>query len=172
MFFPFPVPFFFPAQNQPDPTDPGKVALLLTIIVCALAMGCLLFGGYVVFQGALNQPAKEMQLSMMAAGMAVTNTIMAFVIPSIIVRTVTRNSEGDRPTYLQAYMVKTIVAVALLEGATFFVLFTVMTEHHWWSLAIAALLLGLMLSHIPSRMRIEQWLDENGCEDQGTAPDE
>ena len=163
---------YVPAQNQQKPTDPGNVALLLTIIICAMVMGCLMFGGFVLFQGALNQPAKEMQLSLMAAGMALTNTILAFVIPSIIVKAVTRNSEGDRPTYLQAYSLKTIVAVALLEGATFFVLFTVMTEHHWWSLAIAALLLGLMLSHIPSRMRIEQWLDENGCEDQGTAPDE
>ena len=163
---------YVPAQNQQKPTDPGNVALLLTIIICAMVMGCLMFGGFVLFQGALNQPAKEMQLSLMAAGMALTNTILAFVIPSIIVKAVTRNSEGDRPTYLQAYSLKTIVAVALLEGATFFVLFTVMTEHHWWSLAIAALLVVLMLSHIPSRMRIEQWLDEHGCEDQGQTPDE
>ena len=167
MFF----PFYVASQNQKMPTDPGKVATQLTIIVCALVMGCLLFGGFVVFQGALNQPAQKMQLSLMAAGMAVTNTIMAFVIPPIIVKAITRNSEGNRPTYLQAYLVKTIVAVALLEGATFFVLFTVMTEHHWWSLAIVALLVGFMLIHIPSRMRIEQWLDENGCEDQASTPD-
>ena len=165
-------PFYMASQDQQKLTDPGKAATLLTIIVCALVMGCLMFGGFVVFQGAFNQPAKEMQLSLMAAGMAVTNTIMAFVIPPFIVKAVTRNSDCDRPTYLQAYMTKTIVAVALLEGATFFVLFTVMTEHHWWSLAIAALLVGFMLIHIPSRMRIEQWLDENGCEDQAPAPDQ
>jgi hypothetical protein len=151
-------------QNQPKPTDPGKVATLLTIIVAALVMGCVMFGAFVVFgQGAFNKPAKEMQLSLMAAGMAVTNTLLAFVIPSVVVQAATRNANGDRSTFLQAYQIKTIIAVALLEGATFFVIFTIMTEHHWWSLAIAVFLVGLMLTHIPSKMRIEQWLDENGA---------
>ncbi|RLS55375.1 MAG: hypothetical protein DWH91_09475 [Planctomycetota bacterium] len=150
-------------QNQPKPTDPGKVATLLTIIVAALVMGCVMFGAFVVFTGAFNKPAKEMQLSLMAAGMALTNTLLSFVIPPIVAQAATRNANGDRPTFLQAYMTKTIIAVALLEGATLFVIFTIMTEHHWWSLAIAVFLVGLMLNHIPSKMRIEQWLDENGA---------
>ncbi len=162
MFFPFPQ-----NQNTQKPTDPGQVALLLTIIIGAMVMGCLFFGGYVVFiDKAFNKPAKEMQLSLMAAGMAVTHTLLAFVIPSLVVQASTRNANGDRPTFLQAYMMKTIIAVALLEGAALFVLFTVMAEHHWWSLAIAVFLLGLMLTHIPSRMRIEQWLDENGAHEE------
>ena len=160
-------PFVFPQnQNQQKPTDPGKVAMLLTIIIAAMVMGCVMFGGFVVFTGAFDKPAKEMQLSLMAAGMALTNTILAFVIPPIVVQSMTRNANGDRPAFLQAYQIKTIIAVALLEGATFFVIFTIMSEHHWWSLAIAVFLLGLMLTHIPSKMRIEQWLDENGAHEE------
>ena len=162
MFFPFPQ-----NQTQPKPTDPGQVALLLTIIIGAMVMGCLFFGGFVVvIQGAFNKPAKEMQLSLMAAGVALTNTILAFVIPSLVVQASTRNAHGDRPTFLQAYTIKTVIAVAFLEGATFFVLYTVMAEHNWWSLVIAVFLLGLMLTHIPSKMRIEQWLDENGAHEE------
>ncbi len=158
---------FFGYQAYPKVTDPGKVATLLTIIIGAMMMGCLFFGGYVVFiSGAFDQPAKEMQLSLMAAGMALTNTIMAFVIPSQVAQFATRNANGDRPTFLQAYTIKTVIAVAFLEGATFFVLYTVMAEHNWWSLAIAVFLLGLMLTHIPSKMRIEQWLDENGAHEE------
>ena len=162
--FPFP---FFHSKNLRKWTDPGQVATLLTIIISSMVMGCLMFGAFVVFgQGAFNKPAKEMQLSLMAAGMALTNTLLALVIPSVVVQAATRNANGDRPTFLQAYMTKTIIAVALLEGATFFVIFTIMSEHHWWSLAIAVFLVGLMLTHIPSKMRIEQWLDENGAHEE------
>ena len=158
---------FFHSENLRKWTNPGQVALLLTIIIGAMMMGCLFFGAYVIFiSGAFDQPAKEMQLSLMAAGMAVTNTLLAFVIPPIVVQSMTRDANGDRPTFLQAYQIKTIIAVALLEGATFFVIFTIMTEHHWWSLAIAVFLVGLMLTHIPSKMRIEQWLDENGAHEE------
>ena len=158
---------FFGHQTYPKVTDPGKVASLLRIIIAAMVMGCLMFGAFVVFtQGPFNQPAKEMQLSLMAAGMALTSTLLAFVIPPIVVQSQTRNANGDRQTFLQAYATMTIIAVALLEGSTFFVIFTIMSEHHWWSLAIAVFLIGLMLTHIPSKMRIEQWLDENGAHEE------
>lgn len=165
---------FFPAlnQNQQKPTDPGKVATLLMIIVLAMVMGCVFFAGFVVFQGALNKPAEGTQLSLIAVGMASTCIVLSLVIPPVVVKAVTRGCDGDFPTYLQAYMTKTIVALALLEGATFLAIIAFMNEHHWWTLAIAALLITLMLSHFPSRMRIEQWLDEHGCEDPDPLPGE
>jgi hypothetical protein len=53
-----------------------------------------------------------------------------------------------------------IVRIAVLEGAAFFNVICSIIEHNWWSLGIAGLLVGWMLTNFPTRNRVERWIAE------------
>jgi hypothetical protein len=53
-----------------------------------------------------------------------------------------------------------IVTLALLEGAAFFNLISVMIEHHVISLIAAIALLGLMAVRFPSRTKVSWWVQD------------
>jgi hypothetical protein len=55
-----------------------------------------------------------------------------------------------------------IIKLALLESAAFFNVIATVVEHNWWSLGLAGLLVGWMLTNFPTRSRVERWIAEQG----------
>jgi hypothetical protein len=51
-----------------------------------------------------------------------------------------------------------IVAAALLEGVAFLMIIAYLVEHSRWALVVAAVLIGLILAHVPTRQRVSTWL--------------
>lgn len=135
---------------------------ILRIITVALVMGVVAFGLYVVFgSNALNPaqpPAGPSMISYLAAGFALMMAVLHLVIPNLVAKQAVSKSNGSQQALLGAYQVKTIFALALLEGAAFFNLFALMSEHQLWSLAIVGGLVVCMLARFPTRYMVENWL--------------
>ena len=66
---------------------------------------------------------------------------------------------GDAAKLWQAYLTQTIVAVGVLEGATFFLLVAYMSEGSLLGLIAAGLLILAMLAHVPTRARVVRWTE-------------
>jgi pilus assembly protein TadC len=138
--------------------------LILRIITLSLVMGVVIFGLIVVFvMGALDPanaaPAGPFTtMSYMGAAFAAVAFVLHLVIPNFIARETINKGNGSERSKLDAFRMKTIVALALLEGAAFMNLVAVMTEHQWWSLAVAGGLVFWMLARFPTRYMIENWL--------------
>jgi len=152
------------SQGQNPPETPEAAARTLQIIVGALMISVMSYGGFVLKQGGLAGPPQPPSTATMAAGMALVSFVMHLVIPPIIAKSAVQGSGGEERFLLGAYMTKTIVAGALLEGAAFFNLFALSTEHQWWSLAIVVVLLLAMAALIPSSIRIAHWVEAKQLE--------
>jgi len=137
----------------------------MQIIALSLPAGVIVFAMIAVFVvGALNQPPTGMLISLFAVGFAFVAFVMHLVMPQLIAR---RSSllqmtvrEAQRP--YMVYQAQMIVKLALLEGAAFFNVICLMVEHNWWSLGIAGLLVGSMLTQFPTRERVERWIAQQG----------
>ncbi len=155
----------------------------LQIIVGALVAGCLTFAGVVIAQSGAF-PAKDEPLMITYVGFifAAMALVAHIVVPGIIVaqgrRKIARGTwslpqqaatqaklkafieqAGDAGKLWMLFNVKTIVAAATLEGATFFMLVAVMLEGSPLALAAAmALVLGVALQ-FPTRTRVIHWID-------------
>jgi hypothetical protein len=145
-----------------DPAIDGAV-LILRIITLSLVMGVVIFGLVVVFSmGALDPanavPAGPLTMSYLGAAFAAVAFVLHLVVPNVIARQTINRGNGSEQTKLEAFRTRTIVALALLEGAAFINLMALMMEHQWWSLAIAGGLVFWMLARFPSRTMIENWL--------------
>jgi len=136
----------------------------MQIIALALPQGVILFALIAVFVlGALSQPSSGNAVSLIAAGFAAVAFVAHLVVPNLIAGR--RVNTQTPPTELQpygAYQSQMIMKVALLEGAAFFNVIATIIEHNWWSLGIAGLLVGWMLTNFPTRGRVERWIAEQG----------
>lgn len=146
-----------------DPAIDAEV-LTLRIITLALVMGVVIFGVIVVFvMGALDQgqaaPAGGTTLSYLGAAFAAVAFVLHFLIPNSIAQQKLDSDQGGLRSQLEAFRLKTIVALAILEGAAFLNLVAVMTEHQSWSLAVAGGLVFWMLARLPNRNMIENWIE-------------
>jgi hypothetical protein len=143
------------SQTAHTPEQAVRVAQIITI---ALVMGVVLFGVVaLLFVGALDDPADGVILSGMGAGFAVLMFVMHLVIPAQIARQ--QAGTADESQLYGVYVTKTIVGLALLEGAAFFNLVALIVEHNWWSLAIAGGLVFWMLAMFPTRTRVDHWVE-------------
>ncbi len=145
-------------STRPDVAGQTRV---LQIIVGALLMGVVFFAGFVVVTGALQQPPGGRVLSYVAVGMGALMAVLHVVIPGVIERAALANQGvGANPqSMVGVYVIRTIVAVALLEGAAFVSVVALMIEHHPWVLGVTGVMLVLMALQIPSRTRVEHWLE-------------
>jgi hypothetical protein len=166
-------------------TDPQRehirlAARTMQIIVGALATGVAFFAGIVLsFAGAAGDeqaPSDERLLTYMAVGAALIVVIAWAVVPALIAGQMRqkiadgnaaqltlnlRNAAeiGDVGPLTVAYQVRLIVAAALLEGVAFFNLIAYMIERQSLSLIVAGLLLLMILSHIPTVGRLQEWVE-------------
>jgi hypothetical protein len=150
------------------PTDTGSEpsatltaqTRILQIVVSALVVGVLMFGGFVGLT-ALKKPPQDTTLSFIAVGFGALMIVLHVIVPGIVERAALANQSvgsGDEQL-VRVYFTRTIIAAALLEGAAFLSLVAVMQEHQPWVLGVTAALVVLMVMQIPSRTRIEHWLE-------------
>lgn len=147
-------------MSQPSST-PETLVRIAQLITLALVAGAIVFAGIaVVAVGALNEPPSGSIVSLIGAAMTLGQAGLAVFVPDLVVsRTPTQQLQTSaelRPYSL--FMTRHIIRLALLEGATFFNIVATIIEHNWWSLGIAGLLVGWMLTQFPTRNRVEAWI--------------
>ena len=121
-------------------------------------MGVLMFAGIaVVGVGALQEPPKSPLISLIGGGFAVVAFVLHLVVPALVAKQQIRTSGEDG--LHGVFQSKTIVGLALLEGAAFLNIVALIVEHNWWSLAIAGGLVFWMLAMFPTRTRVTQWIE-------------
>jgi hypothetical protein len=165
-----------PAEPESGPADHlGVTVRTLRIIVGALLFGALAFAGVVLFlQSAVGGNLRGgWLLTLMAAVFALIAIPVRFVYPEWLARAnVARVARGESPIperppeyagivwqLLAIYQTRTIIAAALLEGATFFNLIAYLWEGQWPSLAVAGVLMLLMAALFPTRNRLLAWIE-------------
>ena len=135
-----------------------QVVRVTQIITGAMVSGVVTFAAIVVFVlGGLNDPSNGFIISGIAAAFAGVAFVLHLVIPSLIAAKQSRGA--DRQQLYGVYQMKTIIGLGLLEGAAFFNLVACLVEHSWWSLAIVGGLCFWMLAMIPTRTKIEHWVE-------------
>jgi MFS family permease len=153
----------------------GGVTRTLQIIVGALFAGVLSYLVFVLVAAPPpGAPAGGISLALMGIAFAAAAVIAAAVVPRILAAQCRATMVADRgearavpsglPTgdvgrLLGDFQVRRIIAGALLEGGAFFNVFAYQMERQTYTLGIViALLLGL-LTLIPLRPLVEQWLE-------------
>jgi len=146
--------------------------LVMRIIAGALIAGVGFFLAFVLFQSPLGQPPAGQQTSLMAVGFAVINTLLQFGVP-LVVRTGQQAGPANTVEQKAAalFFTRMIVRLALLEGAAFFNIFSLMSEHNWWTLVVIGVLVLLMLALWPTRTRFEQFIENQRLEASFRAPE-
>ena len=176
-------------HSAAEETQFRNVLLTTRIIVAALAAGSLAFLVMAVVlsqHDAKGAPAQQglLPISLVALAMLVPMLGARLVVPGLIVaqgrrkivaqaREALAGAKGGRAVerrqletalrpqdFYPLFQARTIVAGALLEGATFLLLAAHLVERSPWTLAAAtALIVGILL-HMPITGRVAAWLDE------------
>ena len=172
-----------PSSNELEQTLAIPIRTL-QIIVSALALGPFVFLLVVVF--ALEPPKGQMaagigpvNLTTIALAFSVASIAVRLFVPATIVARArrelatrseapdgaTRDVESVQPlsrtvALWNAYMVKTIVAAAMIEGACFFVIMAYHLERQPIALVLAAILLTAIACHFPTTTRVAHWLED------------
>lgn len=141
----------------------ASVVRTTQIIIGALMAGLVSFGG--VALASQNQPNNQSILTILAAGLALMQILMWFVIPGMIVKTQLKTmkdlSEADRmPRLAQVFQTHKIVGAALLEGAGFFNWVAYMIDHQAITLGVVGTLMVLLASMFPTQGQYESWVEE------------
>ena len=151
-------------SNAPQPVSPESVGRTSQIISSALIMGIVMFGGvaFVVAKGAGDQAPMLACIGIAFAGM---NTVVRFFVPTIIVNAakpkLIEANDADRMVQLAGlYQTKTIIAMAVLEGAALLNLVAYIIDKQFWSYGVVAFLLGVMAISFPSQGQFESWAEE------------
>lgn len=140
------------------PNTPEQVVRVTQIITGALVMGVVLMAGIVlVGLGALRGAPDGVLISGLGAAFALVSFVVHLFLPSMVARQQAATADGSQ--LYAVYQQKTILGLAILEGAAFFNLVALMIEHNWWSLAIAGGLVFWMLAMWPTRTRVDQWVE-------------
>jgi hypothetical protein len=155
----------------------GPVLPQLQIIVGALVAGCVFFlvVALLVSRG-MAAGGDPPLVSYIAIGSAVMAVLARVALPRTIVAAGRRKilgeaghdaARGDRldrsaaaARLLQLLPTATIVACALLEGATFFLLVAYLIEQWLPALVTAVAMIFLLVLHIPTRSRVIHWIDD------------
>ena len=143
---------------------------VMQIIAVALMMGVLMFFGVVlvITKGDIFGQGNPATVTMIAAGFAGLMIVNHLVIPGLIVRaqlsqlklkdSSPKDSNSTVDSLLAIYRIQLIITLALLEGAAFFNLISVMIEKHLISVIAAIVLLGLMTVRFPTRTKVSWWI--------------
>ena len=153
---------------QADP-ERRKMVLASQIIVAALVAGCLFFLLIVVlvvpgklgsWDLGLGKPMTCVAL-VVAFGLLAARIIVPGAITAQLLRQLARREpkEPDWKDLFGVYQQTLIIKAAMLEGATFLLLVMHMLERSPWTLALAVVFLLILLMHIPTRPRVDDWIE-------------
>ena len=145
---------------------------VMHIIAVALMMGVLMFFGVVLVntQGDIFGQGDPGMMTMIAAGFAGLMIVNHLVIPALVTKAQLnkfksedpgpKDSDSSNDSLLAIYRIQLIITLALLEGAAFFNLISVMIEKHMISVIAAVVLLGLMVARFPTRTKVSWWIQD------------
>jgi len=146
-----------------------KMVLTSQIIVAALFAGCLSFLLIVllVMPGKLDGWDLGLSKPMTSVALVVAFSILAarIIVPGIITEQMLRqfarreSKEPDWKNLFGVYQSTLIIKAAMLEGATFLLLIMHMLEHSPWTLALAVAFLLIILMHMPTPFRVDDWIE-------------
>lgn len=161
----------------------GSAVMTGKIIVAALATGPTIFLLIVLFLTANGGPPDRAPFVTYAAlAFAAVAIAMRMIVPAATVASGRRQivagtyrpgtgrsnnpgfdklleRSGDAGLLFQLYLTKTIIAAALLEGATFFLLISYMMERQILSLAAAIVLIVGVALLMPTRDGVLAWIE-------------
>jgi hypothetical protein len=144
------------------------MVLTSQIILAALVAGCLLFLLIVVLvaPGKLAGWDVGPDKPLTCAGLVVAFSILAagIVVPGVITGQMVRQLSGreqklDWKDLFGVYQTTLIIKAAMLEGATFLLLVMHMLERSPWTLGLAVASLLLLLMHMPTPSRVDDWIE-------------
>jgi hypothetical protein len=147
-----------PANNAANETTITQMLLPSRIIAGALPAGVIIFV-VVAISLRLGQPPGETFLAPVGAGFAVVIVLLRIAVLGVLGRQ-RGSSAPETLALVRLYQVRMIVGLAMLEGAALFNAVAFLLEGHWWSLAVVGVLLAFMLAAFPTRMAVQQWLDD------------
>ncbi len=148
---------------------PEARGLLMTnrIVVGALAMGVVMFGGIAVTI-ALTTPEAPIDLPIVSFIMGFFGAIvlvMSFIVPGLIAaqsrkQISAESTESKAKSLLTVFATKTLIGCALCEGGALGNLVAFIVEQQWWSLGIVGVLLLAILSRFPTQAGMENFVRE------------
>ena len=165
------------SQLGDAPLDPSVLRLILP----AMIGGVVLFACVVLVvspdsgSGANSNDQKTPILTYIAGGFLATSVVAALAAPALIVGAARRalgsdpRTKDDRPDAESAderrawlartLFMKILVGSAILEGAALFLIVACMVEGQRLPLMLAAIPVAGIAIQVPTRHRIEQWID-------------
>lgn len=165
-------------MSQGNVQTPRQMVLVMQIITAAILAGPVFFL-LIVFVILEDQPPRDPLHAYFAAAFAALMIFGHFLIrlrPKRSALPESKQGEHFDPhsdevflALAPVYQVELIVKIALLEGAAFYNIIAYYLERQWWSLAVVAMLLGLIAIQFPTVTRIQQrlenqtrfWFDES-----------
>ncbi len=155
-----------------DPqVDPERRKMVLTsqIILAALFAGCLFFllivllivpGKLASWDLGLDKPMSSVAL-VVAFGILAARIIVPGVITNQMLRQLAQREPKapDWKDLFGVYQTTLIIKAAMLEGATVLLVIMYMLEHSPWTLALAVVFLLLLPMHIPTPLRVDDWIE-------------
>lgn len=168
-------------------TDDGKAVvaqatLTMQIIVGALAAGVILFFLVTLFvtAGEEAEPPEMLLLTYMSLAVAPAAILVALLFPGVLIRSQRETMLADVATppagpadgspaqdahsklmrLIGGYQTALIIRSAILEGAAFFALIAYMLEGQTWILLVVGVLMLFLLSGIPTRSRVVDFIDQ------------
>lgn len=153
---------------------------VLQIIVAALALGPLIYLGVARSTAPPGKPVAgvgEVSFTHLACGMAAAAAAAWLIVPPLVVLRFRRQiavgtwpppgQRGGSPSaplsdeqkLCALYTIRTIIAVAILEGATFFLVFAHQQHRDSLTLGVAVVLIVIIVAHLPTRGRVADWIN-------------
>lgn len=160
--------------TEPQQQYVSATTRTLQVLVAALAGGVFMFASVATLIGP-GQPKEGPFVTYMAMGFAAVAFVVWAVLPGVLSRRGRQDIVAGRPILANAklpgaeaagdagalvnlYMLRTIIAVAILEGAAFFNLVAYLLEANLLGLVDAGILFLMILMHIPTQNRIADWI--------------
>lgn len=138
------------------------------IIVFSLTMGLAFFIGFAILKFSQENVPLNWKPSVLAVvGWVVGASALpaCFIVPSLMGHATRRKEAASNEStanlqskFLQSYQSQLIVGCALLEGPAFLNTYAFMADTHPGSIAAAIVLAVVLLSRIPSRLRVQYWM--------------
>jgi len=151
-------------RDRPDSPDPLADQLMtMRIVAGSLLLGVVFFVLIALFVlGAWQAPPKGHLLSLLGVALAAVAAVVSFVFPPASALEQAMQAPAGRQKVANAagiFQTRTIIRLALLEGAAFFNAVALMVEHNRWSLGVVAALLIVMAFHFPTRTRLQHFVE-------------
>lgn len=145
--------------------------MVMLIIWAALVMGVVTLGVVVSIIGLKQEPNDRLPvITYMGMGVAALMLLLRFLVPDLIARNQFKQamqvvkSEGNDDeeemlgTFYKIYILRLIIAMALLEGAAMLNLVALMVENQKLAFVPVAILLLVMIASIPTKSKLDGWI--------------